>query len=318
MNMLKKLAENVGISSTYIDKTGKEHLTKDCVRHYFLNAMGIKTTTEADIAAALEQSEKKPLLPEVLPFFDNEEFCFSLNADGKFELHLTDENNNIIWQTSALGRQSLLLPKLDAGYYTLWVNKDSEKFKSLVIIAPVLCYQPEFIKNKEHLYGVSLMLYALRSKNSMGIGDFSDLAEIVRLTAANGGDAVGINPLGVMSPYTLPSPFMAMLKGDVSPYRSLSRLFINYIYLDLHCEVDFQSSVEISTMMADETTLAEIERLNNSPNVIYGSVLRFKLHLLSLMYQTFLNNKDTQRKQDFEDWKKQKGDELNNLCLFEV
>ncbi len=318
MDTLKKLAENVGISSTYIDKTGKEHFTEDCVRHYFLNAMGIKTASEADIAEALALSEKEPLIPEVLPFFDNEELSFTLNGNGAYDLHLIDENENIIWQSSALGETPVLLPKLDAGYYTLVVAKDAVVTESLVIVAPVLCYQPEFIKNKEHLYGVSLMLYALRSKNSMGIGDFGDLAELVRLTAAHGGDAVGINPLGVMSPYTLPSPISGMLKGDVSPYRSLSRLFVNYVYLDLRSEADFHASKEITAMMSDPLTLAEIERLNKNPDIIYASVLRLKLHLLSLMYKTFLACDDTQRKQDFKSWKQEKGEELSNLCLFET
>lgn len=318
MDMLKKLTENVGISSAYIDKIGQEHFTEDKVRHYFLNAMGIKTDTEADIAHALAKSEKSPILPEVLPFFDNEAFVFRLENEGNFEIYLKDERLNIIWQSQVSGKSDILLPKLDAGYYTLIAKKDSMILESLVIIAPVLCYQPDFIKNKEHLYGVSLMLYALRSQNSMGVGDFSDLAEVVRMTAANGGDAVGINPLGVMSPYTLPSPITGMLKGDVSPYRSLSRLFINYIYLDLRSEPDFKASKEITALMSDPLTLAEINRLNSAPNVIYGAVLRFKLNILNFMYQTFLSGDDVLRKQNFDQWKKAKGDELNNLCLFET
>ncbi len=318
MNMLKKLAENVGISSAYIDKTGKEHFTEDRVRHYFLNAMGIKTATEEDIAAALVQSEKKPILPEVLPFFDNEELSFTLNANGDFALRLIDEKDNLIWQSIVSGGKPVLLPKLDSGYYKLLATQDSQVLESLVIVAPVLCYQPDFIKNKEHLFGVSLMLYALRSQNSMGIGDFGDLAEIIRLTAANGGDAVGINPLGVMSPHTLPSPIAGALKGDVSPYRSLSRLFVNYIYLNLRSEPDFQASKEIAAILSDPSALAEIDRLNNTPNVIYASVLRVKLHLLSFMYQTFMNSDDACRKQDFADWKQAKGEELSNLCLFET
>lgn len=318
MDKLQKLAENAGISSSYIDKTGKTHFTEDKVRHYFLNAMGIKTASTEDIDTALEDLASPQLLPDVLPFYDNEEAFVAPDAEGVVSLKLSDESGKEIWRKNVSGTIKTVLPKLPHGYYTLYAEHNQQKAECLVIIAPAMCHQPEFIKNKEHLYGVSLMIYALRSENSMGVGDFSDLAEIVRLTASHGGDAVGINPLGVMSPHTLPSPITGMLKGDVSPYRSLSRLFINYIYLDLKSEEDFVSSEEVLALMRQPETQTEINRLNNTPYVVYAAVLRLKLRLLDLMHQTFTHGGDTLRKVEFEQWKTEKGDELFNLCLFET
>ena len=49
MNMLTNLAEMAGISSSYIDKTGKTHNTSNDVRKFFLESMGIKTLTKEDI-----------------------------------------------------------------------------------------------------------------------------------------------------------------------------------------------------------------------------------------------------------------------------
>jgi len=252
MNTLVELAEKAGISSSYIDKTGQKHDTTDDVRLFFLNAMNIPADSPAEIASSLAKLEHQPLLPITIAFYDNEDIKIPLNGEGKYQITLTDENNTIVISKTVEDEEFITIEKpLDYGYYTLTATQnDLKKAECMVIYAPLMCYQPEFIKKQEHIYGVSLMLYALRSENSLGIGDFGDLAEIIKLTAENGGDAVGINPLGVMSPYTLPrSPLFNILKGDVSPYRTLSRLFINYAYLDLRAEPDYQNSKEVNLLM---------------------------------------------------------------------
>ena len=190
----------------------------------------------------------------------------------------------------------------------------------MLIYAPTLCYQPDFIINKERLYGVSVMLYALRSKDSMGIGDFADLAEIVRITAQNGGDIVGINPLGVMSPYIIDDKDLykklRIDQCDVSPYRTISRLFVNYIYLRLQNENDFKSSTEINKFISENKDYCD--KLNNSELVMYKEVLLFKLKILEMMFEQFKKTPDNKRKEQFADYIKEKGDMLQNLCLFEV
>ena len=321
MNILTELAEKSGISSSYIDKTGKTHETTDDVRRYFLDAMKVPAQNDAEIITSLAKLSQPRLLPDTLAFYDNEQIIIPFKGEGKYKLILENESQDIIWEYAVEDESEIKLDiQLPHGYYNLKAEKENTiKQQTLLIYAPVMCYQPEFIKNKEHLYGVSLMLYALRSEHSMGIGDFSDLKEIVKLTAQNGGDAVGINPLGVMSPYTLPlSPLFNMLKGDVSPYRSLSRLFINYAYLDLTEEPDYQNSAEVKQLMTEPAVINEIKRLNDSPDVLYPAVLQLKLRLLELMYQTFQSEHNDKRSKDFAQYKQEKGEELINLCTFEA
>lgn len=320
MNSLERLAETAGISSSYIDKIGQKHETTDAVRRYFLNAMNIPANTPDEIEQSLAELNKPQILPDTMAFYDNETVSIPFKGNEEYELILTDEENKTIWQKNISTPQDVLIStKLSHGYYTLKAIKNKTLQASMLLIyAPVMCYQPPFIKNKEHLYGVSLMLYALRSEKSMGIGDFGDLKEIVKLTAQNGGDAIGINPLGVMSPYTLPSPLFNILKGDVSPYRSLSRLFINYAYLNLPSEPDFYNSPEITEYMQKDEVQNEIKRLNDSTNVLYAAALKFKMHLLDMMFEQFLKENNLTRQNEFNTYKKQKGEELTNLCLFET
>lgn len=319
MTTLTELAELAGISSSYIDKTGKEHFTSDDVRRFFLNAMHYHANSQGEIESSALRLKHKPLLDDTLAFYDTEPVTFELNSEESYDLSLIDEKGNTVWQQTTDGGTVTIAQGLNHGYYTLRAAKNGNiRAESLLIYAPQMCYFPEFIKNKEHIYGVSLMLYALRSETSIGIGDFGDLREIVRLTAENGGDVVGINPLGVMSPYTLSSPLFNLLKGDVSPYRSLSRLFINYAYLDLKSEPDFIHSPEVKKFMANPEVIGEIKRLNESVNVLYAPALQLKLKILELMYQYFIKKADKSRKQAFARYKKQKGEELENLCVFEA
>ena len=330
MDKLTELAELAHISSSYIDKVGNIHFTDDYVRKYFLKFMGYNVDTLSQIEENIKQLKKDTFLPTVMSFFENEIISFCVKKEGSFNAVLIDENNNIIWSENILGNQDVVIPNLDFGYYDLIVSASNFECKSFVIHAPQKAYLPSFTQNNEHIYGTAVMLYALHSENSMGIGDFSDLKEIVKLTADCGGDVVGVNPLGVMSPYTqneekLKRAFKidtqnihnAFKQSDVSPYRALSRLFINYAYLDLRKEPDFINSVIVQEFMKLPSTIAEIERLNKVDKVEYANVLKLKLQILELMYKNFQIS-DENRKKEFEFFCKEKGFELENLATFET
>ncbi|MCA1823646.1 MAG: 4-alpha-glucanotransferase, partial [Frankia sp.] len=71
-------------------------------------------------------------------------------------------------------------------------------------------------------WGWMVQLYALRSERSWGIGDFGDLAQLVRWSAADGADALMVNPVHAVTPV---HPI------EASPYFPSSRRFVNAIYL---------------------------------------------------------------------------------------
>lgn len=311
MNKLQKTADLAGISSSYIDKVGNIHYTTDAVRAFFLESMGYKTGDELENSLAKLKENK--LLPEVMSFYDDEVVSFKIAGDGCYCVRIDNENQETIKKLNVCGGEVIVLENLDCGYYTVCVENSESKFETLLIYAPKYCYQPDFIKRQERIFGVSLMLYALRSQNSMGIGDFSDLAEIVKLVAQYGGDVVGINPIGVMSPF-----FLEKEEGDVSPYRTISRLFVNYAYLNLRDEVDFKNSDEVSAYMQNPETKAILSKINTSDKVLYKDVLNLKLQLLTLMFKEFQENATPDRRHDFFEYVAQKGELLQNLCLFEV
>lgn len=315
MKKIKELADLTGISSSYVDKIGKTHYTTDEIRQYFLRSMGYDIESAEAVEKQISRLRQKQILPDVVSFYDNEEIVLHLEAEGSFDVSLVNEEGKAVWQKNVAGLSDVKISGIVTGYYEVVIRENAKiRHSSLLIYAPCLAYQPPFLKNREHIFGVSVMLYSLHSKNSMGIGDFADLAEVVRLTAASGGDVVGVNPLGVMSPCTMPSSETA----DVSPYRTLSRLFINYIYLDLRSEEDFAASAAIREFMLQKETQDCIARLNASEKVLCKEVLRLKLRLAEMMYQQFCSSASEERRKKFESYKQEKAAALHHLCVFEA
>ena len=320
MNNLTNLAEMAGISSSYIDKTGIKHETPDDVRRFFLESMGFSAKSDEEISLEIKKMSDPRLVEDVLAFYEDEKVVVKVNGCGRFRALLKNEKGDIIYDALVEGGKEFSPEIGEFGYYNLELEEIDGKRRSdcFIIYAPKYCYLPEFIKNKEHIYGVSLMMYALKSENSIGIGDFGDLEEIVRLTAKNGGDVIGLSPLGAMSPYTLPKSMLNMFKGDVSPYRTLSRLFLNYAYISLKDVEDFKNSADVLSLMNEEGVKNEIRRLNESDKVLYTPVLMLKLKILTMMYKEFIKNGSIERKNEFLRYKDEKGEELYNLCLFEA
>lgn len=319
MQKLQELAELAGISSSYVDKTGKTHYTTDEVRRFFLKNMGYAADTESEIENSLQDLQKQRLLPPVMSFYENEKIEFAINGEGDYELLLKDEAQNTVQAQKVCGGQKVCFSGLNFGYYTVLVQAENLQCESLLIYAPQKCWQPEFMQKQEHIYGTAVMLYALHSEHSMGIGDFGDLAEIVKLTAQNGGDAVGVNPLGVMSPFTQNEErFATGRQSDVSPYRTLSRLFVNYIYLDLPAEEDFTNSSLVQAYMNLPETKEELARLKAGDKVEYAAVLLLKKQILEMMFQYFENAASAERKNEFAAYIQEKGAELENLAVFEA
>ena len=319
MQKLQELAELAGISSSYVDKTGKTHYTTDEVRRFFLKNMGYAADTESEIENSLQALQKQRLLPPVMSFYENEKIEFAINGEEDYELLLKDEAQNTVQAQKVCGGQKVCFSGLNFGYYTVLVQAENLQCESLLIYAPQKCWQPEFMQKQEHIYGTAVMLYALHSEHSMGIGDFGDLAEIVKLTAQNGGDAVGINPLGVMSPFTQNEErFASGRQSDVSPYRTLSRLFVNYIYLDLPEEEDFKNSALVQEYMNLPETKEELARLKAGDKVEYAAVLLLKKQILEMMFQYFENAASAERKNEFAAYIQEKGAELENLAVFEA
>src|SRR5690348_16131395 len=82
---------------------------------------------------------------------------------------------------------------------------------------PLQCSPPP-----RRAWGWAVQVYAVRSKDSWGIGDFADLRDLGRWAKNIGASVLLISPLGAQAPAEHQEP---------CPYYSSSRRFLNLLYL---------------------------------------------------------------------------------------
>ena len=114
---------------------------------------------------------------------------------------------------------------LPPGYHRLDIELEFAGHESCpLIVTPDKCFEPADLAGGGKIWGVAVQLYALRSENNWGIGDFSDLAELLRLASAAGAGFIGISPVHALFPSdpTLYSPYSASsrhARGDPGAVR---------------------------------------------------------------------------------------------------
>ena len=101
----------------------------------------------------------------------------------------------------------------EVGYHILYSD---DGWRHLVICAPDTLHVPS------RSWGWQVQLYAARSADSWGIGDFRDLALICRLAAGQGASCVQVSPVHAVAPTQAPQD---------SPYSPASRTYLNVLHI---------------------------------------------------------------------------------------
>ncbi len=188
---------------------------------------------------------------------------------------------------------------VEIGYYDAELTTAGGTFVTLLAVAPDKCYRLPGLDEKK-LWGFSVQLYSLRSRRNWGIGDFTDLYDFVGMCGRCGADIIGLNPVNVLG-HCFPE--------EASPYSSVSRLFLNPIYIDVEKVPEFRPEDRYAVE-------AEIAELNASETIEYGRVYPLKIKVLKILYQRMLQNPERMR--EFEKFCRCKGESLENLVTFQA
>jgi 4-alpha-glucanotransferase len=123
-----------------------------------------------------------------------------------------------------------------------------------------------------------VQLYALRSQNNWGIGDFSDLTELLRHAAAAGAGFVGISPVHALFPSD-PTLY--------SPYSASSRHALNVMFIDVASVLEVQGSRRALAIMADAGFRARLTQARAATQVDYAAVASLKMTVLQAAFERF-------------------------------
>jgi 4-alpha-glucanotransferase len=213
-----------------------------------------------------------------------------------------------------VSRRELPLPDtLEHGYHALQVTlPGGHAAECALIVAPTACFEPQALQAGRRLWGVAVQLYTLRSQQNWGIGDFADLAEVVRQCSRHGAAFIGLNPLHALFPG---NPW------QFSPYSPSSRHFLNVMYIAVERVAEFDSCAAARAQLVQPAFQAELARLRATPVVDYPGVARAKLPVLRLLHAQFRADQaagPTPRSQRFRAYVAERGESLRRHALHDA
>jgi len=176
--------------------------------------------------------------------------------------------------------RDLALPAdLPPGYHRLHLDLEfSGRDECPLIVTPDKCYEPAALASGRRLWGVAVQLYTLRSEHNWGIGDFTDLQEVLRFAAAQGADFVGISPVHALFPSD-PTLY--------SPYSASSRHALNVMFIDVAAVLEVQGSRRAQAIMSDPGFRARLAQVRAATQVDYPAVASLKLPVLEAAFERF-------------------------------
>lgn len=300
---LEKLLDVHGVLPSFVDYSGCTVVTPLVNRLLVLRAMGVNVSSEAAIDQLLAQVQDQALQRWTSPVLvatadtmltlhfnysssenDTAEFHWRIELDAggsltgefspcRFEASDVRETGSNIFTTRVIP-----LTTVPAGYHDLYLQTDSRVQQALVIAAPERCHEPEWLRAGKRLWGISVQLYTLRSSGNWGMGNFADLYELIRHSAAAGADFVLLNPLHALH-FDTP--------GHVSPYSPSDRRFLNPLYIAPELEVDFTDSVDVASLINRAEFRRLVRSLEEKSQVDYSEVMALKYRVFDLMFRHF-------------------------------
>ncbi|HBO39106.1 MAG TPA: 4-alpha-glucanotransferase, partial [Pasteurellaceae bacterium] len=298
-------AQQSGIAISYYDIDGRFIEVTPSTLDYFIDLLQ---------PATVAKTKSKNRFDDVIVANENQPVQYDLNRVGlKKEMpadyQLSDDTGEIKLNQTLSSFQSITLPSLSYGYYSLQISQNKKIYRVRLLIRPKTAYQPPLLTEKK-AWGLTIQLYSLRSERNWGIGDFGDLRYLIERAVDFGVDFVGINPLHMLYP---------AIPEWASPYSASSRRWLNYIYLDIPALPEF-SLCKTVRQQVDELQ-SVIAELRQAELVDYVAVNQLKLSVLNHLFAFFNRSKSkkiVERRKYFTQFVKEQGDALLYQGLFNV
>lgn len=188
---------------------------------------------------------------------------------------------------------------LPLGYHRLTLTDAGGVTEEVpMIVAPERAFGGDFDRG----WLLAVQLYSVRSDRNWGIGDFTDLAGLVRLAKQLGADGVGLNPLHVL---------FDDHPADCSPYSPNSRLFLNPLYIDVEAIPEFSPD-----LVPDAAATAA--RLRDGDRVPYPDMAALKWLALRAAFDSFVKTASGVRRNQFDAFRAARAPLLSRFACFEV
>lgn len=317
---LYELADKIGILTKFRDAglASRDYTVSDDVIKFLATKLGYNASDNASILDSIEKFDNRrwqmPLENIFIVKEDNVFFDIILpkkyaSTDLNIAIKDVENVNFTIENTNEERRISdkdfvrkiiRINTNLSIGYHNFEVKAGDEVYYSKLAVAPHLGYEPEVLQ-KQKLWGFAIQLYSLKSKRNWGVGDLTDLETLVDICASSGANIIGLNPLNVLF-HDYPE--------NASPYSSISRLFLNPLYIDVE---------KVPEVLAEdlEGLSDKLTNYRNSEIIQYSYIYPLKMEILSRAHKRFREGDDKDRKLAYSKFLINSGAELDKLALFQ-
>lgn len=342
--LLDRLSERYHIAPAYRDIWGNHHQVSKETRRALLGVMGVATDSDEHMQQALELVEAEDWVRPLPPVHVVREGQDSLRLDitvrkesaghrhlwtlveedggrreGRFRPADLEQEGQRMLNGEVRERRILPVPTVrSSGYHRLQLQDlempDAGIASMSLIVVPADCYRPQAVSGAvgQRVWGLNIPLYALRSNRNWGIGDFTDLLQVVEFAALAGADLVGLNPLHALFPHN---------PSHASPYSPSSRQFLNVLYLDVEALPEFAECDAAQHQVRDRLFQERLDRLREAELVDYPGVAGVKMPVLETLYRHFRKehlDRGDERAVAFARFRRARGDALRLHALYEA
>jgi 4-alpha-glucanotransferase len=333
--LLERASSLFGIGSGFWDIWGRHHTTPAETKQALLEAMGMPAGDAESLRSSLEDSHRRQWSRIVAPAVVTDESsapgltlrvpCESLSGVAKIRVrredgHVTEtevglSGLQVAESVEIDGRNFasvlVLLPQpLPLGYHDVTVDLGGVQASTRYIVTPERAWTNPALGREGRAAGISISLYGVRSARNWGVGDFTDLLEVIDWVADElRAGFVGLNPLHAIHNRR---PF------NTSPYLPNCIFYQNFLYLDIEAIGEFARSRRAQALRRSPKVQAEIEELRQAPFVEYERAAALKLRFAKLLFADFLRDwrKQTPRAQEFRAFLAQEGELLEKFATY--
>jgi 4-alpha-glucanotransferase len=278
------LAKQLGIQTEFVDGQGHRHVTDATALKIILDALPERIPSrllEGPVVIRTGEAARSEFRPAAaLPVTWKLVAGQDVVAQGKAS------QRSIAWPAG--WREGIYRLKL--------TDAASVSDEIPLIVSPPRAYAGDFDRG----WLLAVQLYGVRSTRNWGIGDFTDLSDLLELSAQLGADGVGLNPLHAL---------FDDKPDDCSPYSPNSRLFLNALYIDV---------AQIPEFDVGTTAGKAAARLREGHIVDYKGVAELKWRALRAAFEKFRAQPGAGRREDFDAFRAERAPLLSRFACFEV